>query len=365
MRCFRRLDAMRQHGKIHQSAARLRQPRHRPVHWLAVVRAEHGEFHHLAVPLLAAENLARHQFVDGDEVAERLRHLLAFHLQEAVVHPHIGHRRRAMRAARLRDLVLVVREDKIEPAAVNIKDLAQVFLGHRRAFDVPARTSRSFDAGRRRPRRLASQRGLPQDKIVDVALVGLDLDSRASFHFAERAAGQLAVVRHRGHVEQHMVVGDIGMAAHNELLDDRLHFPDMRGRARLDRRRQDAERRDVGVELQRRSRSYLAYRNPLGGGLGVDLVVDIGDIARVGDVFGPVDVPQQPEQHVEHDDRPRIADVSTVIDRRAADIHPHIGRIDGLEPLLAARQRVVERQFSFRHDKASLAQRLAYSEIET
>ena len=52
------------------------------------------------------------QIADGDEVPFRLRHLLPFDLQEAVVHPVFRHQRRAVRAARLRDLVLVVRETR-------------------------------------------------------------------------------------------------------------------------------------------------------------------------------------------------------------------------------------------------------------
>ena len=68
----------------------------------------------------------------------------------------------------------------------------------------------------------------------------------------------------------------------------------------------------------------------------VDLVVDVGDVAHIGDVVGAVEVPQQPEQHVEHDDRPCIADMGEVVDRRAAHIHAHVCGIERAEhPLLA------------------------------
>ena len=76
----------------------------------------------------------------------------------------------------------------------------------------------------------------------------------------------------------------------------------------------------------------------------IDLVVDVGDVADIGDMIGPVEVPQQPEQHVEHDDRPRIADMGIVVDRRPTDIHAHIGRIERLESLFLARQRIVDRK---------------------
>src|SRR5271165_2008674 len=46
----------------------------------------------------------------------------------------------------------------------------------------------------------------------------------------------------------------------------------------------------------------------------VDLVVDVRDVAHVGDVIGAIEMAQQPKKHVEDDDRPRIADMSEIID---------------------------------------------------
>ena len=77
----------------------------------------------------------------------------------------------------------------------------------------------------------------------------------------------------------------------------------------------------------------------------VDLVVDVGDVADIGDVALAVDMPQQPEQHVEHDDRARIADMGEVIDRRSADIHADIVGIERRERPLLLGQRIVEAQF--------------------
>ena len=126
-----------------------------------------------------------------------------------------------------------------------------------------------------------------------------------------------------------MLLGHIGVAGGDEPLDQRPHLRDVLGRARLDGRPQAAERIDVLVELalgllrdgadrlvERQVGIFL--RRPR-----VDLVVDVGDVAHIGDVLGAVEVPQQPEQHVEHDDRPRIADMGEVVDRRPAHIHAH------------------------------------------
>ena len=78
----------------------------------------------------------------------------------------------------------------------------------------------------------------------------------------------------------------------------------------------------------------------------IDLVIHIRDVAGVDDILRAVDVPQQAEQHVEHDHRARIPDMGEIINRGAADIHAHAGRIERSEGFLLPRQRVVEPQLS-------------------
>ena len=55
-----------------------------------------------------------------------------------LLRPDARHGGRAVGAAALGNLVLVVREDEVEAAAVDVEDLAQVFRRHGRALDVPA-----------------------------------------------------------------------------------------------------------------------------------------------------------------------------------------------------------------------------------
>ena len=195
-----------------------------------------------------------------------------------------------------------------------------------------------IDACRRRPARLAWLRRFPEHEVHLVALVGGDVDAGAGQHLVERAAGQRAVARrlrrrvHRRRREQHMAFRDIGDAEIDQPLDHRLHLVDMFGGARLEGRLQAAERLHVGLELRVGFFGDLADRlvERQGGivarGARVDLVVDVGDVADIGDVVLAVEVPQQPEQHVEDDHRPRIADMGEVVDGRAADIHAHILR---------------------------------------
>src|SRR6266849_75225 len=100
----------------------------------------------------------------GHEVAERFRHLLACRrVEKTVVQPIARERLALMCAYALRDLVLVVRKDEIEPAAMDIESFAEKRLGHRRAFDVPARSAASPRAF---PARQIRCRRLPQHEVA-------------------------------------------------------------------------------------------------------------------------------------------------------------------------------------------------------
>src|SRR4051812_20895468 len=76
-------------------------------------------------------------------------------------------------AAGLGDLVLMMREDEVEPTAVDIKAFAQMLRRHGRAFQVPAGPA---PAPRAVPAGLTVGRGLPQHEIGRVALIGRNLD---------------------------------------------------------------------------------------------------------------------------------------------------------------------------------------------
>src|SRR5690606_909764 len=98
----------------------------------------------LARPGSPAETVCLQELVDRDEVAFGLRHLAAFDLQEAVMHPVTRHRRRAVSAARLGNLVLMMRKDEVQAAAMNVENLAEIRRRHGRALDVPAGPSANF-----------------------------------------------------------------------------------------------------------------------------------------------------------------------------------------------------------------------------
>ncbi len=92
-----------------------------------------------------------------------------------------------------------------------------------------------------------------------------------------------------------MVRGHIGMTAGDQPVAQVDHFADVFRGAGLHRRRQYTQCSNVGVELPGRLLGQPAdssfrrqVRIPLGGPR-VDLVVDVRDVANVGDVFLAVD----------------------------------------------------------------------------
>src|SRR6185437_8536802 len=112
----------------------------------------------------------------------------------------------AMRAGALRNLVFVMREDQIEPAAVNVECLPEMRLAHRRALDMPTGAAA---APRRLPAGQVGRRRLPQHEIAGILLVGRDFDPGAGDHFVPRAAGEFAVLGIARDAEQDMAFGAI------------------------------------------------------------------------------------------------------------------------------------------------------------
>ena len=256
------------------------------------------------------------------------------------MHPEACEHLAAVRAGALRHFVLVVREEQVVAAGVDVDGFAEMRLGHRRAFDVPTRPAH---APGRIPARQFGWRGLPQNKVARVALVRRDVDARAGDHLVHRAARKLAVVGIAGDREQHVAVGGIGMAAGDEFLDHRDHLRHVFGGMRLDVLADHTEsvhvlaidRRELVGDRRDRYAEFLR-------GV-VDLVVHVGDVAGVDQLR--VTAAQQPGQHVE-DDRPaRIADMHVVVDGGTAQVHRHPGRVGGFEGFQAAVQVVVEAQF--------------------
>ena len=187
---------------------------------------------------------------------------------------------RVVRAFGLRYLVLVVREDEVAAAAVDVDGLAEVFRGHGAALDVPAGASL---APRALPERLAGLRGLPEREVERALLALVDLDARAGVELFEALLRELAVLGEARHAEVDVAVRFIGVALFDKLLDDVDDCVDFVRRARVDGRAADAERVGVGVVFGD------VFLRELGDGDAhlvravYHLVVDVGEVLHVGD----------------------------------------------------------------------------------
>ena len=77
-----------------------------------------------------------------------------------------------------------------------------------------------------------------------------------------------------------------------------------------------------------------------------DLVVDVGDVARIDQALRTELMADQPRERVEDDGGPRIADMGASVDRRTAHIHGDPLAVHWDERALLARHGVVEADHS-------------------
>src|SRR5439155_20335355 len=109
-------------------------------------------------------------------VMKRLGHFLAAHHDHGVVHPVAGEGLGCGIGFGLGNLILMMGEDEIISAAMDVKSHPQILQGHRRALDVPARPSPSPRAV---PVGLSGFGVFPHGKIRRMPLMLPGLDPRA------------------------------------------------------------------------------------------------------------------------------------------------------------------------------------------
>src|SRR5687768_3644998 len=119
--------------------------------------------------------------------------------------------RPAGRGLALGELVLVVREDQVDAARVDVERGTEVGHAHGRALDVPAG---SPGADRGVPRRLTRLRSLPEREVADVSLAVLvRLDALADAELLGIEPGEPAVRRPRVDAEgDRAVLRPVGVA---------------------------------------------------------------------------------------------------------------------------------------------------------
>ena len=110
----------------------------------------------------------------------------------------------------LGDLVLVVGEDEVAAAAVDVEAGAQVAQPHGGALDVPARAPLAPGAV---PEVivLAGLGGLPDGEVERVLLARLGLDTGRFGELVDALVGELAVLRKAAHPKVDAALGLVGV----------------------------------------------------------------------------------------------------------------------------------------------------------
>ena len=199
--------------------------------------------------------------------------------------------------------------------------------------------------GRGPARRLGLARlvPLPQGEVPRVALAP-GVGVRGGLHVLDPLVGQRAVVGVAADVEVDVaaaVGGGVGVTLVDQRLHDLEHLGDVTGGPRLVGGRQHPE----GVE-RRGGRALVGVapgppRLAGGGGLGQDLVVDVGDVAHEGDLEA-VAAGQPAAQDVEGDREPDVADVRGALGGEPADVDARPAGFDRLERAQGARGGVMK-----------------------
>ena len=279
-----------------------------------------------------------------------LGHLELAEAQVSAVDP-VRHHRMAHGALGLGDLVLVVREDQVDPAGVDVEPLAEVLHRHRRALDVPA--GEAFT-----PRAVPSHepvraRLLPEREVGVELLPGVDLELLAVSgpKLVERVARELPVALEGLNVVVDGPVHLVRVAVLDQPLGELEHLRDVVGRLRVLVRALQAELRGVFEERACVLLDDLGRRQALivDGELhaiasGVRRLV--GHVTHVGDVEDLRDLValelERPTEQVREQERPQVPDVRVSVDGRAARVHADVTVVQGDDFLQRSRQRVVE-----------------------
>ena len=176
-----------------------------------------------------------------------------------------------------------------------------------------------------------------------ILLVLVHLHPRAGAHLVQVAVVELAVALELAHpVVDVAIVRRIGIALGDQGLDHGDDIVDMAGRPGLLVRRQHREARLVLVHRLDHALGERGDALAVLVGPAQDLVVDIGDVAHIGDIKAAM--AQVASDDVEGHHHPGMAQVAVVVDGHAAHVHAHPARLEGREGFLAASQRVVDLQ---------------------
>ena len=149
---------------------------------------------HRRIGLLQLIVFASEELIKCDEVPKGLPHLLSIDGDHVVVHPVAHHGFTILRGLGLSDLTLVMREDQIHAAAVDVKLFAEILSSHGSTLCMPAREA--FAPGAGPAHDVLGLRLLPKGKVQRTTLLILSLKrARIAQHVFDAASTQLSIVK--------------------------------------------------------------------------------------------------------------------------------------------------------------------------
>ena len=189
-------------------------------------------------------------------------------------------------AAALGDFVLVVREDEVHATGVQVEGIAEVFVAHGRAFQVPAGATL---APRRGPEVGAVLRaaGFPEHEVGHAVFfvlirIGAGLGGLAEVEFLAVEVSQFAVIGVGRNAEiDRAVLALVSVALVHEVLDDIELLFDVAHGAGLHVRGEAVERLAVIVEFSGPLGCIFAQRHALGLGIADGLVIHIREVTHM------------------------------------------------------------------------------------
>ena len=233
--------------------------------------------------------------------------------------------RLAGRGLALGDLVLVVREDEVDAAGVDVERSA------RGAPCSSPSTRCASPAGPapigRVPRRLAGLGALPEREVADVVLAVLvGLDPLADPQLLGVEPGEPPVRRPRRDPEEdRAVVGPVGVAALEQGLDEVDDLVDVLGRPR-----QDVGRviRSAAASARKRSSPAVGRASPIvsPAAAAPRMILSSMSVMFMTHVTRQAALAQVADEQVGEQERAEVADVGRAVDGRAAAVDAGRGR---------------------------------------
>ncbi len=177
------------------------------------------------------------KLIDCDHISDRFGHFFVFQTHHAVMHP-IACKSLAGDGFGLSDFVFVMRENKVVSATMNVDLFAEMSHIHRRAFNMPTRTT---GTPRAIPGRLTRFCRLPKRKIHRMFFAFVHLNARTGVHGLKRASAQLAIIRIVFNIEVNIAIDFVGIPLRNQLFNHFNNLWHVFSGAWINRSRQNVE----------------------------------------------------------------------------------------------------------------------------